>query len=159
MKKIDMFFDKIFHYLTAISFGLVSICTLIQVIARYTPSFSAPWTDEMTRLFFMYTIMFGSPMAIKYAEYAVIDVITSRIHGGSSSLLHILIHGLIALFCFVGVKQALVLYKTGFRTISASLQISMSIFYAVPVGIFSLTAIYCVVKILQEIMNLGKGEK
>ena len=46
MKKIDMFFDKIFHYLTAISFGLVSICTLIQVIARYTPSFSAPWTDE-----------------------------------------------------------------------------------------------------------------
>ena len=107
----------------------------------------------------MYTIMFGSPMAIKYAEYAVIDVITSRIHGVSSSLLHILIHGLIALFCFVGVKQALVLYKTGFRTVSASLQISMSIFYAVPVGIFSLTAIYCVVKILQEIMNLGKGEK
>ena len=49
MKKITDILDKIFHYLTALSFGLVSICVLVQVITRYTPGISAPWTDEMTR--------------------------------------------------------------------------------------------------------------
>lgn len=159
MKKIDMLFDKIFHYLTAISFGAVSVCALVQVVTRYTPGISAPWTDEMTRLFFMYTIMFGAPMAIKYSEYAVIDVITSNIHGIPSHALQIVIHLLIAGFCVVGTKQALLLYKTGLRTVSASLQLPMNIFYAAPVGIFMLTAIYCIVKAVQEGIKIGKGEK
>ena len=42
MKKITDILDKIFHYLTALSFGLVSICVLVQVITRYTPGISAP---------------------------------------------------------------------------------------------------------------------
>lgn len=159
MKIVDKLFDKIFHCLTAISFGLVSICTLVQVVARYTPGFSAPWTDELTRLFFMYTVMFGSPMAIKYAEYAVIDVITGRIHGLPGRLLHIVIHALIAVFCGVGARQAMVLFRTGSRAVSTSLRISMTVFYIVPVGIFVLTLIYCVVKIVQEMISIGKGEK
>ena len=90
MKKITDMLDKIFHYLTALSFGLVSICVLVQVITRYTPGISAPWTDEMTRLFFMYTIMFGAPMAIKYSEYAVIDIVTNNMHGPFRHIINIL---------------------------------------------------------------------
>lgn len=159
MNKIDMLFDKIFHCLTAVSFGAVSVCALVQVVTRYTPGISAPWTDEMTRLFFMYTVMFGAPMAIKYSEYAVIDVITANIHGFLHHALQIVIHLLIAVFCIVGTKQALLLYKTGLRTVSASLQLPMNIFYAAPVGIFLLTAVYCVIRAVQEIIKIGKGEK
>ena len=159
MKIMDGFFDKIFHCLTAISFGLVSACTLVQIVARYTPGFSAPWTDELTRLFFMYTNMFGSPMAIKYAEYAVIDVVTGRIQGTPSRILHILIHALIAVFCGTGAKQALVLFQTGTRTVSASLRISMTVFYLVPVGIFVLTLVYCVAGMIQELLTIGRGKK
>lgn len=159
MKKIDMFFDRVFHCLTALAFGAVSFCTLVQIITRYTPGISAPWTDELSRLFFMYTVMLGAPMAIKYAEYAVIDVVTSRIHGVLSNLLHIVIHGLIVVFCVVGFKQGLLLLKLGLKTVSSALQISMVYFYMVPVGIFLLTLIYCVIKIIGELVKIGKGEK
>lgn len=107
MKKITDILDKIFHYLTALSFGLVSICVLVQVITRYTPGISAPWTDEMTRLFFMYTIMFGAPMAIKYKEYAVIDIVTNSIHGKPRHIISILDYILICIVGGCGYKAGL----------------------------------------------------
>ena len=113
MKKITDILDKIFHYLTALSFGLVSICVLVQVITRYTPGISAPWTDEMTRLFFMYTIMFGAPMAIKYKEYAVIDIVTNSIHGKPRHIISILDYILICIVGVVGTRQAFIFWKTG----------------------------------------------
>lgn len=159
MKKITDILDKLFHYLTAFSFGLVSICVLVQVVTRYTPGISAPWTDEMTRLFFMYTIMFGSPMAIKYGEYAVIDIVTNSIHGRFRSVISILDYIFICIVGVVGTRQASIFWKTGLRTVSTSLRINMSIFYLVPVGVFALTSIYCVSGIIKEILDLGKGEE
>ena len=136
MKKITDILDKIFHYLTALSFGLVSICVLVQVITRYTPGISAPWTDEMTRLFFMYTIMFGAPMAISILDYILICIVG-----------------------VVGTRQAFIFWKTGLRTVSTSLRINMGVFYLVPVGIFALTSIYCAAGIISEIVTMGKGEE
>lgn len=159
MKKITDILDKLFHCLTALSFGLVSICVLVQVATRYTPGISAPWTDEMTRLFFMYTIMFGSPMAIKYGEYAVIDIVTNSMHGKLRSAISILDYVFICIVGVVGARQASIFWKTGLRTVSTSLRINMGIFYLVPVGIFALTSIYCVSGIIKEILELGKGEE
>ena len=159
MKKITDILDKIFHYLTALSFGLVSICVLVQVITRYTPGISAPWTDEMTRLFFMYTIMFGAPMAIKYSEYAVIDIVTNNMHGPFRHIINILDYVFICVVGVAGTKQAHIFWKTGLRTVSTSLRINMGIFYLVPVGIFALTSVYCVSGIIREILEMGKGEE
>ena len=78
MKKFTEIIDRCFHVLSAVCFGLVSFCVLVQVTTRYTPGISAPWTDELTRLFFMYTVMLGAPMAIKYREYAEIDIVTAN---------------------------------------------------------------------------------
>ena len=128
MKKITDILDKIFHYLTALSFGLVSICVLVQVITRYTPGISAPWTDEMTRLFFMYTIMFGAPMAIKYSEYAVIDIVTNNMHGPFRHIINILDYVFICVVGVAGTKQAHIFWKTGLRTVYTSLRINIGIF-------------------------------
>ncbi|MDD3368878.1 MAG: TRAP transporter small permease subunit [Lachnospiraceae bacterium] len=159
MKKIDFILDKIFHYLTALSFGLVSVCVLAQIVARYIPSISAPWTDEMTRLFFMYTIMFGSPMAIKYSEYAVIDIITSRFKGKTASVINVLVYLITCILCVVGFRQSYTLFQTGFKLKSSSLQISMIYFYIVPVCIFGFTFIYSARKIIEEIITVIKGGK
>lgn len=88
----------------------------------------------------------------------MIDVVTGRIQGTPSRILHILIHALIAVFCGTGAKQALVLFQTGTRTVSASLRISMTVFYLVPIGIFVLTLVYCVADMIRELF-IGRGKK
>lgn len=111
----------------------------------------------MTRLFFMYTIMFGAPMAIKYNEYAVIDIVTNNMRGKLKHIISILDYIFISIVGVVGTRQAFIFWKTGLRTVSTSLRINMGIFYLVPVGIFALTSIYCMAGIISEVLAMGKG--
>lgn len=157
MKKLVNSIDKGFEYLSAITFGLVSIVVLIQVIARYTPGFSAPWTDETTRLLFQYTIFLSAPMAIKYKEYAVIDVFSSRFKGRARHILEAVIYLLVGMFSAVAARQAFTLFMVGFRNVSSSLQILMSTFYFVPFGIFLLTAVYSLFTVVGESKEANKG--
>ena len=50
------------------------------------------------------------------------------------------------------------MFQTGTRTVSASLRISMTVFYLVPVGIFVLTLVYCVADMIRELF-IGRGKK
>ena len=98
-------------------------------------------------------------MAIKYKEYAVIDIVTNSIHGKPRHIISILDYILICIVGGVGTWQAFIFWKTGLRTVSTSLRINMGVFYLVPVGIFALTSIYCVAGIISEIVTIGKGEE
>lgn len=158
MKKLSVVLDKMFHTLAALGFGCVMVCVLVQIIARYIPAISAPWTDEMTRLFFLYTVMIGCPMAIKYHEYASIDVIASRLHGKVRHVLNLIVDAVILVVCIAGIPQAKLYFTVGTRSLSTSLQINLGIFYFVPLGIFVLTAIYDVLDAVNEIILLRKGE-
>ncbi len=158
MKKIANALDKMFSYLTATFFVLVSVCVLIQIITRYTPGISAPWTDETTRLLFMYTIMAGAPMAIKYREYAVIDMLLNNLHGKARHAITIFEHLVICAVGAVGAWQAYIFFTKGLKTLSTSLQINMGIFYVVPVGIFAFTTIYSLAVIVEEAVAMVRGE-
>ncbi|MEM5767212.1 MAG: TRAP transporter small permease [Bacillota bacterium] len=158
MKKIAKALDKTFSYLTAASFVLVGVCVLIQIVTRYTPGISAPWTDETTRLLFMYTMMAGAPMAIKYREYAVIDMLLSNLNGKVRHAMLIFEHLVISAVGVVGAWQAYIFFTKGLKTLSTSLQINMGFFYVVPVGIFALTTLYSLALMVEEAMAMGKGE-
>jgi hypothetical protein len=115
MKKIAKAFDKVFSYLTAACFILVGICVLVQIITRYTPGLSAPWTDEMTRLLFMYTIMTGAPIAIKYREYAAIDILLNNLHGRVRHAITVFEHLVISVVGVIGTWQAYIFFYKGVK--------------------------------------------
>ena len=148
MKKVLDVLDKLFHYLAAIGFGCVTVCVLVQILARYIPGVTAPWTDEMTRLFFQYTIMIACPMAIKYHEYASIDVIAAKTHGTGRHILNLVSDAVI-----------LIVFRVGTKSLSTSLQINLGIFYVVPLVIFILTAVYVVLDAINEVNLIRKGDE
>ncbi len=158
MKKVLDVLDKLFHYLAAIGFGCVTVCVLVQILARYIPGVTAPWTDEMTRLFFQYTIMISCPMAVKYHEYASIDVLAAKMHGTSRHILEIISDAVILIVCAFGIPQARMYFRVGTRSLSTSLQINLGIFYVVPLIIFILTAIYAVLDAVNEVKQIRKGD-
>ena len=40
MQKVLDVLDRLFHYLAAIGFGCVTVCVLVQILARYTVSYT-----------------------------------------------------------------------------------------------------------------------
>lgn len=161
MEKFISAIDKIVRALLAILFGIVSFCVLVQIVARYTPPevLTAPWTDEMTRLFFLYTVMLGAPWAILYHSYASIDVIAGRLKGRTRVFLDILVDLVIVAIAGVGIPQANLYFGVGQVSKSTSLQINLGLFYVVPLVIFTLTVICCALDIIRNIRKLKGGDE
>lgn len=98
-------------------------------------------------------------MAIRYNEYAVIDIITSNVKGKTQVILSLVILAIIVMISFVGMLQARIFFLSGIRSVTTSLRINMGFFYIVPLTIFVLTLIYGILNILEMSLSLkAQGE-
>ncbi len=146
--KIKEKIDQAFLVLSTVFFVITSACVLIQICARYTTAFSASWTDEMTRLFFMYTMMLAAPMAIKCHEYAVIDMIPEKLHGKVSLFFAVVTHIVIILVSGVAAYMSVPLFQASLTNLSTAMRINMGYYYIVPLVLFTLTFIYAVIEVV-----------
>ena len=135
MKKVLDVLDRLFHYLADHRLWCVTVCVLVQILARYIPSHRSLDRRDDTPVF-QYTIMIACPMAIKYHEYASIDVIAAQTHGTGRHILNLVSDAVILIVCLFGIPQARTYLRVGTKSLSTSLQINLGIFYVVPLVIY-----------------------
>ena len=59
------------------TFGLLST-VLLQIICRFTPFNTPSWTEEASRLFFIYAMSFSAGLAMKNEYYVHLDMFYNR---------------------------------------------------------------------------------
>ncbi len=72
------------------TYGLL-ISVLIQIFARFFLPKTPPWTEEASRLFFIYAISFSAGLALKKGAYIYLDVFFNRLPRKVQQLLLIFI--------------------------------------------------------------------
>ena len=66
--------DKILEWAVTVSFMLMIITVVIQVVARYALPWSPHWTEEMARFCFIYMVSLGAGLAIKERAYINVSI-------------------------------------------------------------------------------------
>jgi len=59
------------------TWGLI-LTVLIQIICRFTPIATPSWTEEASRIFFIYAMSFAAGLAMKNNYYVHLDMFYSR---------------------------------------------------------------------------------
>jgi len=59
------------------TWGLIAT-VLLQIFCRFTPIDTPSWTEEASRLFFIYAMSFGAGLAMKNEYYVHLDMFYSR---------------------------------------------------------------------------------
>ncbi|WP_289063718.1 TRAP transporter small permease subunit [uncultured Zobellia sp.] len=59
------------------TWGLIAT-VLLQIFCRFTPLATPSWTEEASRLFFIYATSFGAGLAMKSEYYVHLDMFFSR---------------------------------------------------------------------------------
>lgn len=144
--------ERILSFLTIISFTGVIIAVVIQIMSRYLP-YTAVWTEELTRYFFIYTICFGAPVGLLKKEYINVDVIVSRFPLGFRKYYEIFVYLLIFLLSLVIIKEGILFTEIGARQMSATMPFPMSYihFGFVILGVF--LAFFSIVQIILILKN------
>jgi len=124
----------------------VSIC--LQVVARYVFSFSPIWSEELSRLLLIWTVMIGSALSVRHGVHIRVDVLLSplpeRVKRAWFAALDVIALVLFVVLAVTGVNATI--FNHGMR--SMGLQWPMSVLIAaVPIG-FALAAVFMAERLL-----------
>lgn len=143
--------DKILKYGVLISTYLLIGSVLLQIFARFFLEKTPPWTEEASRMFFIYATAFAAGLALKNRYYVHLDVFFARLPQRVQGWLMLLI----PLFTFV-LFGLLTVYSIGFIRLghaefSPSMGIRMSfVFFSVFIMGASISY-YALLQLLKEI--------
>ncbi|GAB3053131.1 TRAP transporter small permease [Virgibacillus ainsalahensis] len=103
MKLIDRLSDWVYSIekVLAMLFGLLIMISLSAgVIFRYVMSSPLTWSDEMAMFSLVWLTFIGGSMSIKVKSAPTIDMLISRLQGGTKKA--VLVSGYIAMVLFIG---------------------------------------------------------
>jgi len=145
--------DKTLEWAVIVSFVLMIITVIIQVVARYALPWSPHWTEELARFSFIYMVSLGSGLAVKDRAYVNVSSILERFTPKRKLLMDNLILSAIILLMGTMFFYSFPLIQIVTLQNSASMKINMGVIY------FSMTCMgffvmfYSFFEILQNFKN------
>ncbi len=119
--------SRLLKYGTLISTYALIGSVLLQIFARFFLANTPPWTEEASRLFFIYATAFGAGLAFKSQYYVHLDVFYNKLSPKVQSGLDILIPLLVlSLFVLISI-QAIQFVRLGYFEFSPSMKMRMSV--------------------------------
>jgi TRAP-type C4-dicarboxylate transport system permease small subunit len=65
--------DRLLKYLLTFLVGLFTASVFLQVLIRFVFKYPLPWTEEVSRIAFVYTIFIGATIAVRRKAHLNID--------------------------------------------------------------------------------------
>lgn len=148
MKKI---IPKILKFGTLFStLGFVA-CVFIQIYTRFFLESTPSWTEEASRLFFIYAMSFSAGLALKENYYVQLDFFYDKLNDKQKKIINILSSfSIFILFIIIAIFD-LQYVGLGLVEKSPSMGISMSIAF---VSIFIMSISICVYALFDLIKSL-----
>lgn len=144
--------DKAIDVVGGVSMGIVFFVTLIQVISRYLFQLNIPWSTDVIRITFIYTVFFGASMGMRGKGHLSMDLLMSVLPAKYQRLLGMGINTVLIAFLLFIVR-----YGTKFTFESASqslpyLDIPISLLY----GAIPLNALFMIFYLILQLVDQVK---
>ena len=148
--KFKIFLSTFLKYGTLLtSLGFISTVSL-QIFARFFLTDVPPWTEEASRILFIYSISFASGLAYRGNYFVYLEVFYLGFSSKMKKVVN-LVSSILSFFLFgITARYALSVFQMGFSESSPSLQIIMAIPF------FSLLVLSCSVSFYSLLSLLKK---
>jgi len=133
--------SRILKYGTLFSTWLLIGSVILQIFARFFLESAPAWTEEASRLFFIYAVAFAAGLAFKDDYYVYLEVLFEKLSPKFQRILLILIPASTALLFGIMAIYAIQFVKIGWIEKSPGMKISMAIAF-MSMLIMSLTICY-----------------
>lgn len=130
MNKAVRIVSRILKYGTLISTLALILSVLVQIYARFFMDSAPSWTEEASRVFFIYAICFASGLAFRQHYYVSLDLISSRLSRKWNNLVEVSINSMVFLLFLIIAIYSVSYIRLGFIEKSPSLGFNMSISFA-----------------------------
>ena len=147
---------RILKYGTILSTLGIIIMVLIQIYARFFLPNSPSWTEEASRLFFIYALSFAAGLAVKNHYYVHLDYFFNKFSEKTQKMIMLIIPLTTALLFLIVAIYSLDFIVQGHAERSPSLKVRMSyVFFSIFIMGASI-CYYSVLEFIRQIKNYSK---
>lgn len=115
--------NKIFDGITIAIFVAMILVIVFQILFRFALRISVPWTEELSRLLFMYIGFFGTAIAVREKELIVIDLLLQRMPEKLQKAMNVFIYIVSFLFFMILLVGGIGMYQKVKNTYFATMEL------------------------------------
>jgi TRAP-type C4-dicarboxylate transport system permease small subunit len=154
-KFIDVLYEKVIGNLIKVIGIIMAVTILVQIFSRAFMKVPFSWTEELSRITFMWFCFLGSGIAMKKKAHLGIDYFINKFSSRFRYYNQIVINVLIGVFGFFMSYHGMKIAKIMHKQVSSVMRIPMSYFYAV-IPITGVLFLILAVHYLFENIKTGK---
>lgn len=132
---------KLFNAGALISLGAMIIIVALQVFTRFFMESTPHWTEEAARIFFIYSVAFGTAIGIKNGDFVKLNLIGKYLSSRNDRLLNIFIDLTTIAFAITLIIHSIRFVKLGMDELSPALEITMG-FVFLSITIIGLSIVF-----------------
>jgi TRAP-type transport system small permease protein len=127
MKRAVRYFSYFLKIGTLVTTMALIVSVLIQIYARFFMENAPAWTEEASRVLFIYSISFASGLAYKQNYFVFLDLLSGRINSRSEEILKNAVNITVFILFFIMAVYAVAYIRLGMAESSPSLGLNMSV--------------------------------
>lgn len=147
-------FDRLLKFLLTFLVGLLTVSVFLQVLIRFVFKYPLPWTEEVSRIAFVYSIFVGATIAVREKAHLNVDFLLVALPAGVARAVKFLGATLMAVFLSVMTWQGIEFVRVTGVQVTPVMQVPFRYLYLIIPSSGGLMLLYL---ILATIDDFRKG--
>ncbi len=147
---LDML-DRLLRWLLTALVAVFTISVFLQVLIRFVFKSPLPWTEEVSRIAFVYTIFIGATIAVRQRAHLNIDFLLVALPAPAALALKLLGSALVAVFLLFVTWQGIVFVRSTGVQVTPVIQVPFRYLYLILPSAGALMLLYLIVGVLDDL--------
>jgi C4-dicarboxylate transporter DctQ subunit len=131
IKKLMNGFDACLEWAIFICTGGFVVLCFLQVVCRYVFNNSLPWSEEGSRILFVFVVFLGGIICVKEQRHTYIDILVNLIPSGPRRYYMVFVYLMMAAFSLLLMKAGWSMAVKNIYQVSSALRMPMGYIYMV----------------------------
>jgi len=149
--------DRLLKYLLTFLVGLFTVSVFLQVLIRFVFKYPLPWTEEVSRIAFVYTIFIGATIAVREKAHLNVDFLLVALPPKVSQVVKLLGTALVAVFLIFVTWQGIQFVRATGVQVTPVMQVPFRYLYLVLPSCGGLMLLYLILGALDDLRAKGGG--
>lgn len=149
--------DRCLKYLLTFLVGLLTASVFLQVLIRFVFKYPLPWTEEVSRIAFVYSIFVGAAIAVREKTHLNADFVLVVLPRHVARAVKLLGTLLVAVFLVVMTWQGMVFVRATGVQVTPVMQVPFRYLYLIIPSSGGLMLLYLILGTLDELCKEAKG--
>lgn len=143
--------DRLLKYLLTFLVGLLTVSVFLQVLIRFVFKYPLPWTEEVSRIAFVYSIFVGATIAVREKAHLNVDFVLVVLPQGLALAIKLVGTALVGIFLVFMTWQGVVFVRATGVQVTPVMQVPFRYLYLIIPSSGGLMLLYLVLGIVDDL--------